>query len=166
MNKRNKSHSVVIGRAEELAFVKYDIVSVPAKVDTGAYHSAVHATKIKLSDEGKTLSFRLLGGHPVCGTFSADVSTRQFATTIVANSFGAEEERFEVKLRVKLGPKIVTSPFTLTNRSKKIYPVLIGRKLLNGRFVVDSGQTNINRRELKKKYSVVFPIDEEDGREG
>ena len=162
MKKRTTtSHKMVIGRAEELAFVKHDIFNMPAKIDTGAYHSAVHASKISLSKDGKILSFTLLGGHPVCGKFSADLTTDKFRKVVVANSFGDEDLRYEVKLRVKLGSKILTTPFTLADRTKKIYPILVGRKLLNGRFVVDSSQTNINRKELKKNYSIIFPDDEE-----
>jgi hypothetical protein len=149
-----------------LSFVGHDILGVPAKIDTGAYHSAVHATHIKLSTDGKTLSFTLLGGHPVCDAFTADIKTKTFSKTRVTNSFGGEEMRYEVKLRVKLGPKVVTSPFTLTDRSKKVYPILIGRKMLNGRYVVDTAHSSVNRAELKKKYSIVFPVDEEGGREG
>lgn len=166
MKKRTTtSHKMVIGRAEELAFVKYDITNMPSKIDTGAYHSAVHALKINLSTDGKVLNFTLLGGHPVCGKFSANVSTDKFRKVVVANSFGDEDLRYEVKLRVKLGPKVLTTPFTLADRSKKIYPILVGRKLLNGRFVVDSSQTNINRKELKQKYSILFPDDEEDDKD-
>ncbi len=166
MNKRSKLHRVMIGRAEELSFVQFDIAGVPAKIDTGAYHSAVHASDIKLSKDGKTLTFNLLGNHPVCGVFAIPVSTDKFDKTLVANSFGAEESRYEVKLRVKLGPKVVTSPFTLADRSKKVYPILIGRKMLNGRYVVDTSHTSVDRAELKKKYSIAFPVDEEGGRKG
>jgi hypothetical protein len=80
---------------------------------------------------------------------------------VVANSFGHEETRYEVPLRVKVGSKVFTSPFTLADRSKKVYPVLLGRKLLNGRFVVDSEQTSIDRKELKKQFNVTLIEDEE-----
>ena len=62
---RTDFHKTIIGRAEALHFVDLAIADVPAKVDTGAYRSAVHADKIRLSDDGKTLHFRLLGGHPL-----------------------------------------------------------------------------------------------------
>lgn len=156
-------HKVVIGRGEALSFVEFDMPNVPAKVDTGAYRSAIHASKIKLSDDGKTLTFVLLGGHAVCGAMSAEVSTTHFARVKIANSFGHEELRYEVKLRVRLGPKVFWATFSLADRSKKIYPILIGRKMLNNRFMVDTGRTSIDRTELRKKYGVSFPQDEEQG---
>lgn len=155
---------MVIGRAELLHFLEFDIADVPAKVDTGAYRSAVHADKITLSKDGKTLSFRLLGKHSVCGELATVVSTTKFQKVWVSNSFGHREQRYEVKLRVKFGPKVFWATFSLANRSKKIYPILIGREMLNERFMVDSAKSSINRVELKKRYGIAFPKDEEQGR--
>src|SRR5579871_1817955 len=160
-NRRADFHKVVIGRAEELSFVEFDMADIPAKVDTGAYRSAVHAANIRLTEGGKVLNFDLLGGHPVCGTMSSPVSTPNFTQVKIANSFGHEKLRYEVKLRVKFGLKLFWATFSLAERSKKIYPILIGRKMLNNRFIVDTFQTSIDRVELKKKYGISFPADEE-----
>ena len=159
---RTDFHKVVVGRAELLHFMQYDMADIPAKVDTGAYRSAVHATRILLSKDGKLLSFVLLGDHPVCGDLAREVTTDNFKTVWIANSFGHREKRYEVKFRVKLGPKIFIATFSLADRSKKIYPILLGRKLLNNRFLVDTSQTSVNRVELKKQYGIEFPKDEEE----
>ncbi|MBX6334782.1 ATP-dependent zinc protease, partial [Candidatus Saccharibacteria bacterium] len=82
----------------------------------------------------------------------------------VENSFGHREDRYEVKMRVKLGPKVFTARFSLADRSKKIYPILLGRKLLNNRFLIDPAASSLNRVELKQKYGIDFPKDEEEGR--
>lgn len=160
---RTDFHKVVIGRAERLHFMDFDIADVPAKVDTGAYRSAVHASDISLSDDG-VLTFTLLGGHPVCGTMAQTYSTKDFKIVWIANSFGHREQRYEVKLRVRLGPKVFPATFSLADRSKKIYPILLGRKMLNSRFIVDTSKSSINRIELKKEYNIEFPLDEEEGR--
>jgi len=156
-------HKVVIGRSEELSIIGPGISNIPAKSDTGAYRSAIHADKISVDKNG-TLHFCLLGNHPVCGSMAKEMTTENFTRAKIDNSFGHGEWRYEVRLRIKLGPKIFTASFTLADRSKKIYPVLLGRKLLNGRFLVDSEESSLNRVELKQKYNVIFPIDEEDGR--
>ena len=49
----------VIGRSAEIKFVDFSDVLVPAKIDTGAYHSAIHATNIYV-DENQVLHFRIL----------------------------------------------------------------------------------------------------------
>ena len=158
---QNKS---VIGRAELLDVVDFSIEDVPAKVDTGAYRSAIHADNIRLSDDGVALSFRLLGGHPLCGNMARDITVQDFRKVWVANSFGHGEERYAVRLRVKLGTHIVNATFSLADRSKKVYPVLLGRKLLNNRFLVDTSQSGVDRAELKKRHNIIFPMDEEEGR--
>lgn len=158
-------HKVIIGRSEVLTFVGSEAVNIPAKTDTGAYRSAVHAQNISV-DEAGILSFDLLGGHPVCGAMAHRVVAEDYQKVWVANSFGQREERYEVKLKVKLGPKVFHARFTLADRSKKIYPILLGRKLLNGRFLVDSDKTSLDRVTLKRQYGIEFPADEEEGRNG
>lgn len=161
---RRDFHKVVIGRSELLHFMDFEIADIPAKTDTGAYRSAVHADKISLSSDGKTLSFRILGGHPVCGALAQTLTTNEFSVVNVENSFGHREERFEVKLRVKLGPRIFKTAFSLADRSKKIYPILLGRKMINGRFLVDTAYSQVDRVDLRRRYNIDFPKDEEEGR--
>lgn len=165
MPKRQDFHKVIIGRSEELSFVEYNITNVPAKADSGAYRSAIHAANIVLNAESGELSFELLGGHPVCGGMSTTIKTSEYARVSIANSFGQREERYEVRLKVKLGPKVFIASFTLADRSKKIYPILLGRKLMNGRFLIDTSESSLNRIEIKKKYGIEFPNDEEEGRD-
>lgn len=164
MASKHDFHKVIIGRSELLDFVGTEALSVPAKTDTGAYRSAVHAQDIVVDDQG-ILSFELLGGHPVCGAMAHRVQAEAYKKVWVANSFGHREERYEVKLKVKLGPKVFHARFTLADRSKKIYPILLGRKLLNHRFLVDSAETSLDRVTLKQQYGIEFPNDEEEGRE-
>ena len=161
---RTDFHKVIVGRAELLHFMEQQIADIPAKVDSGAYRSAIHASDISLSSDGSELSFTLLGKHPVCGSLATEVKTKDFKSVWISNSFGHREERYEVKLKVKLGPKVFFATFSLADRAKKIYPILIGRKLLNNRFLVDTSETSINRIDLKNQYSIDFPNDEEDGR--
>lgn len=160
---RNDFHKVVIGRAELMHFMDFEIADIPAKVDTGAYRSAVHASDINIDRDG-TLNFKILGNHKVCGNLAKTHKTKDYKIVTIANSFGHEEDRYEVKLKVKLGPKIFKATFTLADRSKKIYPILIGRKLLNSRFFVDTAETSIDRISLKRQYGIDFPNDEEEGR--
>lgn len=162
MKKRSDFHKVIIGRAEELSLVDLGANNVPAKTDTGAYRSAIHASNIKLDTKTNILTFTLFKGHPMFDSLSAEVSTDNFKKVDIANSFGHREVRYEVKLRTKLGPKVFIASYTLADRSKKIYPILIGRKMLNGRFLVDTFETSVNRIELKNKYGVSFPKDEEE----
>lgn len=164
MATKHDFHKAIIGRSELLTFVDLGLEQIPAKADTGAYRSSVHAGDIVLDEATGVLSFNLLAGHPVCGKRAIRVETSDFKRVVVENSFGQGEERFQVKLKVKLGPKVFVSNFTLANRAKKVFPILLGRKLINHRFLVDPSETSLNRALLKQKYGIDFPEDEEEGR--
>lgn len=154
-------YQVIVSRNETINFIGV-VDGVPAKVDTGAFRSSIHATDIRVvkKDGHDVLTCRLLGhksspdGYPF--------ETTSFGKAVVINSFGHKEERYEVRLRVKLGPKVFTTSFTLSDRGNNLFPVLIGRKLLKGRFLVDVNTSNLNRKQLKEQYGIQIPNDEED----
>lgn len=163
MAARRGFHKLIVGRSERLNFVDAGAHGVPAKVDTGAYRSAIHAENVREVDG--MLHFTLFGDHPVCKSMATDISTDEFSKVWIANSFGHREERYEVRMRVRLGPKVFKAKFTLANRAKKIYPILLGRTMLNGRFLIDTDESAIDRVQLKKEYGIEFPKDEEEGRD-
>jgi len=160
MTTKDDLQKVVIGRSESIDFVGTDVLDVPAKIDTGAYRSALHASDIVLKDG--LLSFNILGNHPVCGNMTHKIETRDFNEVRIANSFGHAEDRYEVRLKVKIGSEVFTTSFSLADRSKKVYPVLLGRKLLSNRYLVDTSKSTIDRRELKERFNVDFPQDSEE----
>lgn len=149
------TYQTVIGRSELVSFPELFLDNVPAKSDTGAYRSAIHATNIevKTKSKQKVLCFDLLEQHPN-SAYSRHVETADFGKAKVENSFGVEEERYAVKLKIKIGPRIIRTEFTLADRGKKTYPILLGRKLLNKKFLIDSAKSNIDRRELKAKMNI------------
>lgn len=125
-----------IGRAERVDFPSLGLLKVPAKIDTGADVSSIWATDIKKTPEG--LRFVLFGesskfysGEMITVTPSA------FSVTRVANSFGVKEFRYKVKLTIRVKNKRIRGTFTLADRSQKTYPILLGRRLLSGKFIVD-----------------------------
>lgn len=148
-------YPVIIGRSELVDFPELLLTHIPAKADTGAYRSAIHAKNIKLiKKNGKdVLSYELLAGHPT-SQYSRVIESAEFKKATVENSFGVREERFAVKLKMKLGTKIFFTEFTLTDRLVKTYPILLGRKTLNKRYLVDSSKSHIDRKELKKKFNI------------
>lgn len=129
-----KSLDLVIGRVEKLTFIDGGPLSLPAKVDTGAYRSSIWATNIK--EEDGVLSFVLLG--PASEFYTGQtISTSEYKLVQVENSFGHKQMRYSVFLRVRIKGKLIRSNFTLANRESKTYSALIGRKMLKGRFLVD-----------------------------
>jgi hypothetical protein len=130
----------IIGRVAKLSVNDGDFPYILAKVDTGADSSSIWASDIKLGDDG-TLSFSLFGpGHKYYS--GKQISTNDFTTVTVANSFGHKEIRYRVSLPVEIDGRKVRATFTLANRSLKSYPALIGRRLLNKKFLVDVSLVN------------------------
>ena len=160
MNDTVQNSKPVIGRSAMIDLPEFDLADIPSKTDTGAYRSAIHAKNIKVVNDN-LLSFEVLKGHPCAGQ-SATVTTENFKVVEVENSFGHKETRYEVKLLVVLEGKRFRTSFTLADRGKKTYPVLMGRRLLSRRFVVDTTIAHIDRRLLKEKFNVDLPKDEED----
>lgn len=161
-----RKYSIILGRNEPIIFPDNNPdLQFPAKVDTGAYHSSIHCSNVsvkKAADGTQYLSGDLLAGHPCSFGNSFHFETTNYRKVIVANSFGAREERYEVSFRCKIGPLVFTTPFTLSNRSKKLFPILLGRKALSRRFLVDTAKSNIDRMELKANYGNSIPFDDED----
>jgi ribosomal protein S6--L-glutamate ligase len=126
----------IIGRAEKIDLRDFEISEIPAKVDTGADTSAIWASSISEQEDG--LHFTLFGPDSPYYTGVEQVFTKpDYSLTRVANSFGQKELRYKVKLRITVKGRMVRATFTLSDRSTKTYPILLGRKLLHGKFLVD-----------------------------
>lgn len=155
-------YQVIIGRAENIDFVDVSL-GVPAKIDTGAFRSAVHATNIKeaKNTEGEAVLKFNLFGHK-CQPVKRRIETTRFDKLAVKSSNGKVETRYEVTLKIKLGPKIFNTSFTLANRKDNVFPVLIGRKALTNRFIVDTAKAGVRRQDLAQEFGLNGPISEED----
>ena len=148
-----KIHSgtlTVIGRAERADLLDLGAKKVPVKIDTGADASSIwaHVTE----EEGDELRVVFFGEGS--NFYTGDVHVFQkgeFAITRVANSFGHREIRYKVKLRIRLKGRIINGTFTLSDRSQKLYPILIGRSLLTKKFIVDVSKGSPLRAAEKER---------------
>ncbi len=123
----------------------FGLQNIEAKVDTGAYTSAIHCSHIKLIERKgiKKISFHILGSDQE-GLGERVFVTRNFKEKKIKSSFGQIEERFVIKTKVKLFGRVIRADFSLTDRTEMRYPVLLGRKLLKNRFIVDVSQYNLS----------------------
>jgi hypothetical protein len=64
------------------------------------------------------------------------IVAEDYKAMLVRNSTGQAKVRYRVHLSVKIGKKNIKAGFTLADRSKNNFPVLIGRRLLKDRFLV------------------------------
>lgn len=140
---------LTIGRREKVDFPELGLFGITAKIDTGAYTTALHCESIKEKDG--ILYFTPLG--PSHTEYKGE--EQKFTSYIqkdIKNSFGETEKRYIIKTVVKIGRKRIKAIISLTDRGKMRYPVLIGRKLLKNRFFVDVSQLDIlSSKKIKKK---------------
>lgn len=130
-----------IGRIEKIGFPDLNIISIDAKVDTGAYSIALHVDGIR-SRNGK-LSFWI--DNPLNRIYFD-----KYETIEVKSSFGKIQKRYSIMTRVKVGRTIYKVYISLTNRKGMKYPVLIGRRFLyKFNYIVDVRKKNINDRAKK-----------------
>lgn len=135
---------ITIGRVERVSFPSLGAKKIPAKIDTGADSSSIHAAYIHEDSTG--LSAYIFGQK-------MHFLPSQYVITRVENSFGHRETRYKVKLLIRIKGKKIRGTFTLSNRGSKTYQVLLGRRLLAGKFLVDvkSGRPLIKKERLHSK---------------
>ncbi|MEX0639032.1 MAG: RimK/LysX family protein [Balneolaceae bacterium] len=125
-----------IGWLERVDFPDLDLQGLDAKVDTGARSSSLHCHHIMLLPTQKRVSFFVLDpSHPEYSDrqLEADVSSIRS----VRSSNGVSEERIFINTGLFIGGRNFRIELSLTDRSEMRYPVLLGRRFLRGKFVVD-----------------------------
>lgn len=124
------------------------IKNVPAKIDTGAAVSAIWATDIKMNAQNE-LEFRLFA--PESEFYTGELlKTSEYKVRRVRSSNGHDQIRYLVKLSTCIKGRKIRMSFTLADRQNNKFPVLIGAKSLNGKFLVDVSDREIpipNRTE-------------------
>lgn len=150
-----------IGSTTEVDFLDYSIYDAPAKVDTGADRSSVWVSDLE-ENNGK-LSFKLFDKDHASYT-GRRITVNEYKTSIIRNSGGHRELRYRVKLRIRLEERVIKASFTLTDRSNNTYPILIGRKTLANKFIVDVSQNKPNYSHAKSMSQhltshVELPVD-------
>ncbi len=137
-----------IGTIELIALPDEQLFDIPAKVDTGADSSAIWASNI--AEHDSRLSFALFAPSSPHYTGTI-ITTDDYRVISVKNSFGQTEYRYKVRMPIVLGGRKLRAAFTLANRARNRYPVLIGRKTLHGKFLVD-----VTRKPIKESFSILM----------
>jgi hypothetical protein len=124
---------IIIGNRERVSFPGISTLRVTARVDTGAKISSIHCEKVWIE------KFK---GKPVLCCYLLRRTTHvtrfdHFTTRKIKSSNGHVETRYSVHLDVQMGDEIINTEFTLSNRKRMKNSVLLGRKFLMKRFLVD-----------------------------
>jgi hypothetical protein len=144
-----KNSLKLIGRREFVDFPLLGVYHVEAKIDTGAYTSSIHCSEIYIKTESNKAVLYFV-------VFSQDQnqkmqSLEDFSLKKIKNSFGEMEERYIIKTLIVIGGKKIKSTVSLSDRESMRYPVLIGRKLVKGTFIIDVHQIHTGGKKIDQE---------------
>jgi hypothetical protein len=127
----------IIGRNVLVDFVgpNSHISGIPAKIDTGADSSSLWASNIVVTKNG-VLKFTLFAEGSKYYTGEV-IKRKAFRAAVVRSSNGHEQIRYRTEIPVKIAGKRVRVGFYLSDRSANDFPILLGRRTLNKKFLVD-----------------------------
>jgi hypothetical protein len=129
-----KTPKSIIGRREWASLPLFGLSKVKVKIDTGAYSSSIHVSKI-VEENGLLYVVFLDAQHPEFQSIQHTFSS--YRKKNVKSSNGHVQERYFIRTKIALAGRIISTEFSLTERKGMRYPILIGRKTLNNRFIVD-----------------------------
>lgn len=125
----------IIGNSSKITVA--GVSDIPAKTDTGAEFSSIWASNITMT-ENNELKFCLFAPEsPLYTGECITVPMEDYKAIMVRNSTGQEHIRYRAKLPTIIHGKRIRAYFSLADRSRNNFPVLIGRRTLRGRFLVD-----------------------------
>lgn len=138
----------LIGRTDIVDFPKLEIFGIPVKIDTGAYTSSFHCHDIKI--ENNILKCQLL--DPEHHKFQdVLVEFSDFSQKKVKSSNGQIENRYLIHTEIFIFNELYPIALTLSERGSMKYPVLLGRKFLTKKFIVDTAKKNLSFKKLNPK---------------
>jgi len=124
---------VTVGGTEVVTLLPWG-VKVPARIDTGAARTSLEARDLKV--ENKLARFKLRG----------ELGGLELTLPVIAwrayKNPGARDRRPVVEIEFCFGAKRIRTEANLRERSHLEFPMLVGRDVLEGSFVVDVSRLN------------------------
>lgn len=146
----------MIGRFDKADFPSLHLNDIAIKIDTGAYSSSIHCENIFEKDDELHCTF-LDEEHPMYN--GKKFVFKEYDIVFVRSSNGQIQERFQVQSQIKLFGKVFKISLSLSDRQEMRFPVLIGRKFLTKKFVVDTELIDVsfNLKLNEDKNSITKP---------
>lgn len=131
----------MIGRFDKADFPLLNLEDIAIKIDTGAYTSSIHCENIVEKNEAIHCTF-LDEEHPLYK--GKEFIFTDYDVVFVKSSNGVVQKRFQVQSTIKIFDKIYKISLSLSARQEMRFPVLIGRKFLTKKFIVDTQLKDIS----------------------
>ena len=145
------SNKIIIGKSDKADFLDWNLKHVPIKIDTGAYRCSIDCCFVEIIKVNKVKVLRYTLLNEDSPLYNGEVfETKEFKTSKVKSSNGSIESRYIVKSKIRLFNEEFETEFSLSTRIDMKFPILIGRKFLNNRFIVDTSKTNLSFKSKKQ----------------
>ncbi len=138
---------VTIGRVDKADFPELSLLDIDIKIDSGAYTSSIHCSDIKETNSNSEsyIQFTLLDPeHPFYN--NKKFSFKNYTSKIVKSSNGISEKRFMIQTTIIIFNKTFPIYLTLSERKDMKFPILLGRKFLNKKFIIDTTKKNLSHK--------------------
>lgn len=149
-NKKLRKYPVV-GWREWVTLPELHIDKIKAKIDTGARTSALHAFSLEPFFESGRQKIRF-SIHPL--QHNTDLAVTCVADVVdkrpVTDSGGHTEERYVIMTPINIAGQTWSIEITLTERENMLFRMLLGRRALRRRFMVNPARSFITTRKEKK----------------
>ena len=128
---------ITLGWRERLALPSLGVPVLKAKLDTGARSSSLHVEWLEVDEraDGTWLKFQVRTTRK--GGLSEPCEARAIGQRSVTDSGGHTTTRWFVQTEIELAGQCFPVEMNLTDRRHMLFPLLLGRTALDGRFLVD-----------------------------
>ncbi|WP_031426686.1 ATP-dependent zinc protease [Flavimarina sp. Hel_I_48] len=140
---------ILIGRTDKVDFPTLGFSEVDVKIDTGAYTSSIHCTHIR-EEENRLCCTFLDPQHPDYD--GKEMIFTAYDMTAVKSSNGEVQTRYVVQANIRIFKKLFKISLTLSSREDMRFPVLLGRKFLTKKFIVDTALTDLSFNNKIHEY--------------
>jgi hypothetical protein len=142
----------MIGRKDKADLPDFGLENVAVKIDSGAYSCSIHCESIlEVEQDGKTV-LEVIFLDPEHPRYSGRKHYfEKFRTKKVRSSTGHQQERYFIGMGIVLFGQEYITDFSLTRRNGLRSPILLGRKLLNKNFTIDTTLVNVSYKEKQQK---------------
>ena len=132
---------LLIGWREWVSLPQLGLPAIKAKIDTGARSSSLHVTQLETfqRDGGTWLRFAVKPRRRSTRVVHCEAPALERRR--VTDSSGNSAERWFIRSTIEFGGEHLDAEINLTDRGGMLFPMLIGRTALQGRFRVDPARS-------------------------
>jgi hypothetical protein len=152
-NSDQNSPILTMGWREWVGLPGICLPAIKAKIDTGARTSALHTFELSTFTQDGIDMVRF-GMHPLQRrpNLAVHCNAPILDERVVSDSGGHRESRIVIETEIQVGGHKWPIELTLTNREDMLFRMLLGRKAMEGRVLVDPARSFILGRKLGRFY--------------